>query len=499
MISVSLLMCVMAAWCAVYLADTLLRSSLTHRISYESWLASRGLMLSPFHVRWQTTMFNRLFAHCARINPRALFLWFNSGLLFGIFAMLGSVVLLVQTLQQTLAQMTTNNPRMGSQQTLQVVVPGVNLPTSQLGYFFTALLLSGIIHELGHAVAALREQVRVNGFGMFVFVVYPGAFVDLFTTHLNLISPVQQLRIFCAGVWHNFVLCVAALALLFLMPFFLFPMYSTGNGALVTAVIPGSAAEGPRGLSVGDIVTALEDCPVRSVEDWSSCLFHLSHTPQTGYCVPTASLQPSWAHGRPYKRLDGTIDCCSNNSLTDLCFSYTKPQSRSSKDMEYACMPVRKVVTGKWVCHTDDDCLAHTHAASVCVTPSLENQTRFIRVVHLPNMHMLFVGYPPHLQYAVSLTSFVPRFRFLHLDLPIFLETFCKYVVSLSGALAVVNSVPCFALDGQWILNAFLEATLASVVTDRQKRELIGFCLLLAGSALLAANVALGLWMVTAR
>lgn len=52
-----------------------MQSSVTHRISYESWLASRGLMLSPFHVRWQTTMFNRLFAHCARINPRALFLW----------------------------------------------------------------------------------------------------------------------------------------------------------------------------------------------------------------------------------------------------------------------------------------------------------------------------------------------------------------------------------------------------------------------------------------
>lgn len=132
---------------------------------------------------------------------------------------------------------------------------------------------------------------------------------------------------------------------------------------------------------------------------------------------------------------------------------------------------------------------------------------------------------------SVSLTNFVPRFGFLHLDLPIFLETFCKYpsgsdggfrkaqskraavsgwrvffnppplryVVSLSGALAVVNSVPCFALDGQWMLNALLEATLVHVVRDRQKRELIGFFLLLAGSALLAANVALGLWMVTAR
>ncbi|XP_076026539.1 membrane-bound transcription factor site-2 protease [Genypterus blacodes] len=496
MIPVPLLVCVMAAWCAVYLTDTLLRSSLTHRYGYESWLAGRGVMLSPFHVRWQTTAFNRLFAFCARINPRILQLWFNSGLVFGVVAMAGSVVLLIRTLQQTLAQMTSDDPRIGAQQTLQVVVPGVNLPTSQLGYFFSALLLSGVIHELGHAVAALREQVRVNGFGIFVFVVYPGAFVDLFTTHLNLISATQQLRIFCAGVWHNFVLCVAALLFLFLLPVLLFPLYTSGGGALVTEVIQGSAADGPRGLSVGDIVTALEDCPVSGVWDWSACLSRLQHSPQTGYCVPAASLQPSWAHGRAYKRLDGTMDCCSNNSLTDLCFSYSKPQDRQR---EFACMPVRKMVSGTQVCRSDRDCSAHSHAASVCVTPSLENQTRFIRVTHPPDTHMLFVGYPPHLQHAVSLTNFLPRFGFLHLDLPVFLETFCKYLVSLSGALAVVNSVPCFALDGQWMLNALLEATLVNVVKDRARRELIGFFLLLAGSALLAANVALGLWMVTAR
>lgn len=59
------------------LFDCLPQTSVTHRISYESWLASRGLMLSPFHLRWQTTMFNRLFAYCARINPRALYLWWG--------------------------------------------------------------------------------------------------------------------------------------------------------------------------------------------------------------------------------------------------------------------------------------------------------------------------------------------------------------------------------------------------------------------------------------
>ncbi len=70
--------------------------------------------------------------------------------------------------------------------------------------------------------------------------------------------------------------------------------------------------------------------------------------------------------------------------------------------LQYACMPVRKMVTGTRVCRTDGDCAAAagSQAASVCVTPSLENQTRFIRVTHPPNTHMLFVGYPPHLQYA---------------------------------------------------------------------------------------------------
>ncbi|XP_010864568.2 membrane-bound transcription factor site-2 protease isoform X1 [Esox lucius] len=497
MIPVPLVVCVLGSWCFIYLTDVLLKSSISFRHGYEAWLGAKGLSLSPFHLRWQTSLFNRVFARCARINPNALYLWFTSGLVFGVVSMCGSVVLLVRTLQQTLHQMTSDLQTQGaSQQTLQVVVPGVNLPVSQLAYFFSALLLSGVIHELGHAVAAIREQVRVNGFGVFVFVVYPGAFVDLFTTHLNLISPAQQLRVFCAGVWHNFVLCVTALCFLFLLPVFLFPVYYTGAGALVTDVVQGSPADGPRGLSVGDMVTALEDCDVGSVEDWHSCLTLSSHNPQPGYCVSSLALQPSWAHGRAFRRLDGSIECCSNNSLTDLCFSYTKLQER-----EFACLPVRKMLAGSHVCRSNVDCQSplDNQAPRVCISPSLENQTRLIRLTHPPNTHMLFVGYPPHLQYAVSMTNFAPRFGFLNLELPVVIETFCKYVISLSGALAVVNSVPCFALDGQWMLSALLEATLVTLVKDRQRRELIGFFVLLGGSTLLAANVALGLWMVTAR
>jgi len=82
-----------------------------------------------------------------------------------------------------------------------------------------------------------REQVRVNGFGMFFMAVYPGAFVDLYTEHLTVISPLRQLRIYCAGVWHNAVLVLVGLVLLWSLPYFLVPIYVTGQGAVVLNVL----------------------------------------------------------------------------------------------------------------------------------------------------------------------------------------------------------------------------------------------------------------------
>ncbi|KAG8507159.1 Membrane-bound transcription factor site-2 protease, partial [Galemys pyrenaicus] len=205
-------------------------SSAHFKHSYEDWLESNGLSISPFHIRWQTAVFNRAFYSWGHRKARLLY-QFNFGMVFGVIAMFSSFFLLGKTLMQTLAQMMSDSPASSSssssfaasspsassssfssassssssssssvhsEQVLQVVVPGINLPINQLTYFFAAVLISGVVHEIGHGIAAIREQVRFNGFGIFFFIIYPGAFVDLFTTHLQLISPVQQLRIFCA-------------------------------------------------------------------------------------------------------------------------------------------------------------------------------------------------------------------------------------------------------------------------------------------------------------
>ena len=142
-------------------------------------------------------------------------------------------------------------------------MPGVNLPWNHILYYLLTLTIAGILHEVGHALAAVRyfnnspisdlqqvtciihlcfccccrEQVRVNGFGIFFMVIYPGAFVDLYTEHLAVISPLRQLRIYCAGVWHNFILALLAFLFLWLLPSALSFFYFFGRGAVVLDVV----------------------------------------------------------------------------------------------------------------------------------------------------------------------------------------------------------------------------------------------------------------------
>lgn len=69
-----------------------------------------------------------------------------------------------------------------------------------------SFLFFSIIHEAGHAIAAVKEDVRVLGFGLFVMFILPAAFVDLPTDQLLALRPMGQLRVFAAGIWHNIVL-----------------------------------------------------------------------------------------------------------------------------------------------------------------------------------------------------------------------------------------------------------------------------------------------------
>lgn len=53
-----------------------------------------------------------------------------------------------------------------------------------------------------------REGVQMNAFGVFAFLIYPGAFVDLSSDDMNKKDEVAKLRVYCAG-WYIYNLYIS--------------------------------------------------------------------------------------------------------------------------------------------------------------------------------------------------------------------------------------------------------------------------------------------------
>lgn len=162
--------------------------------------------------------------------------WFGMGALFGLLAMLLSLLVLGWNLYSLLPSLTplsaSSEP---SEPLLTPIVPGVNLAMSQTPYLLISLLLSAIIHEIGHGVAALSVGEEVGAFGVFFLFVYPGAYVDV-RSNLDALPAWRALKISSAGIWHNFALVTVAILLVRVGPFIYSPFYYKTDGVFVTGV-----------------------------------------------------------------------------------------------------------------------------------------------------------------------------------------------------------------------------------------------------------------------
>ncbi|KAL5010403.1 hypothetical protein ScPMuIL_012708 [Solemya velum] len=474
---------VLGFWSSLYLLDAFLKSQKWSRRQYVHFLEYTGLSVSICQLRCYATCLNRTFLRVGQNKPKYLKIWFTAGVFFGMFAMLISICILTLMVFNTLRRNTADQ-----QQVLTPVMPGVNLPTSQVSYYLLTLLVCGILHELGHAIAAVREQVRVNGFGLFLLIVYPGAYVDLSSEHLQIISPLRQLRVYCAGVWHNFIIVVIALLILLSLPWSLVPFYTMGNAVVITQVTQNSAVSGPRGLAVGDSVTSISGCRVTSLDDWSSCIGVSIHEDPLGHCLTKDLIKEFDTSAKDYNH-SKLMDCCNMTSNTHLCFMY---HTKSSPHNKFACLPAR-MTTDRPMCKFQSDCYL-PKVETACVYPALDNETKLLRIVHGNKPPLLFLGHPLDLHYSVHVSNYVPSFKIVPLNLPYIVETFCKYLISLSGALVILNVVPCYALDGQYICYALIELSLQSFIPDRDIRGLIYTVFIFYGTLLLAANVVIALW-----
>lgn len=162
---------------------------------------------------------------------------------------------------------------------------------SHIGYYLFALTVCGLFHEAGHAIASFSQGVPIQSSGMFVLYLYPGAFVNIPDQPLQNLTPLKQLCIMCAGVWHNLVLYV-------------FTFLSLAGGLKIMLLVLGwQSLEGYGGVSVvhirpnsplaphfppSTIIYQLDDFPlVKNIEDWNEHLFREDgkYELQQGFCT----------------------------------------------------------------------------------------------------------------------------------------------------------------------------------------------------------------------
>lgn len=430
---------------------------------------------------------------------------------------------------------------------LTPLVPGVTVPAGDIWYMLAAVLIAGVVHEFGHALAAGAEYGEVSGMGAFIALVLPGAYVRL--GGIDDMPPKSQLRVYCAGAWHNVVTGLLALLLLLVLPLLATPFYATG--ALVVDVPAVSPLHGF--IAPGDRIIRLGRFNVHNGgESFRNAVTQLHATKDSvGFCVPTRKLAKA--------SVDHT-ECCtiiaSNSNQSTLTSHSTTTTSNSYDNNTYYDetddTPIHKdgsmcyqvvSLTSRKVCAMpneiepfDTTCRSASECPTImppssssssstttafsasssdtnlfplrqtCVKPiPLDNKQLIDVLVHTAanrtHVHYFYEGYPTILGQGVTVSSYVPRFwhvlpwRLLHMlavsDVPNSIERLLQYLSSISFGLAIMNMAPVLYLDGQATVALFVRVLFKKYPLKKINR--ISSTTLTIGSTLLVLNLILSI------
>lgn len=129
-----------------------------------------------------------------------------------------------------------------------------------------------------------------------MYYIYPGAFVNIPDQSLQLLGPKSQLRIICAGVWHNAILYLVTLFLLSgglkaCLEIAGWQSLESEGGVSVVSVRP----ESPLAVHLhpSSVIYQLDDIPLqRNILDWNAYLLEGDgkHIPDAGFCAPVTSV-----------------------------------------------------------------------------------------------------------------------------------------------------------------------------------------------------------------
>eukprot|EP00040_Diaphanoeca_grandis_P033413 m.204646 g.204646 ORF g.204646 m.204646 type:complete len:574 (-) comp32895_c0_seq2:143-1864(-) len=483
-------------------------------------------------IRWKTSSFNRTFIRLATSWPNALRLWFSLGSGFALVGMAIGPVLLGQMLWVALksavvplfweteeifngagdglhnsvqypAGLPSNVDTNGGGAQLVPVLPGITVPSSHVMYIFITLLVNAVAHESGHALAAINGDVRMESFGVLMYLVYPAAFVELNSHQLDFAAAVVRLRIASAGMWHNLVLTALGLLLQSHLEVLLSPWYDKGvGGVTITDIHKESPLKAS--MALGDVVTDIDGgCPLNTELSWTHCVSRLQrdfNLGLAGFCVGDGISATATTHR--------TKDCCDDISKSErlktnatfLCYNQINGTAANGAYNLSVCAAARSVFAdSSQRCRSSLDC-AKGRKCLVYFEDSPND--RLLQLTRHRNKPVLFLGDPYELARDVTVMDYVAIHE--HYDEKRQPDTYWPHVatlalgyfVSISLALGVLNILPAFFFDGQFAIAATIDGvcSLIGLETTKDTRANVGYVVCSIGTLLFGLNVVLAFW-----
>jgi S2P endopeptidase len=403
--------------------------------TYNNILQSYNITHSFGTVGWYTEYFEPLFTAISNKYRKIMEMWYTVGAVVGFVASIVCMFLLVAHVIYFAFKLfpapVHHAPKPRDEIALVMLVPGVNVPVSDIPSLLFALIISAVVHEFGHAFAAAAENVKTEQVGFLMFFLFPSAYVAINTFDLERKGLKSKLRIYFAGVWHNMVLCILAYFLVFV--FFSpasMPLTSTmkrGVDLTVKRVAETSPLFGS--IQPGDTIYGVNDCIVTDSESWRSCLSNIVNH-NRGHCITKEMFDTNLK--------ENGLDCCTVDHERLLCFEKWGPGDK-------ACLPARLVLQYP-SCSINsapkDDC-------ETCIVP-VGSHVDVVAVKVRDKHAAIFLGDLQALYQEVQVTDYVSRIG-IPLYVLEFIHTSLNYILAISSALALLNLAPVYHFDGDKI------------------------------------------------
>jgi len=146
------------------------------------------------------------------------------------------------------------------------IIPGINFPLRFAIIFWICYTIVTIIHELGHAIAALNEGLEIDSCGVFFAFLFPGAYVTI-EDAVKYLPMIPQLRIYSGGIFGNFAFALICYLIMSMSSIGLtLGGYYRPEGIIVSHLPTKSVLY--NNLHLGNSIKEVGNTPIRNTMDW---------------------------------------------------------------------------------------------------------------------------------------------------------------------------------------------------------------------------------------